>query len=273
MKYKILFFLCFCVSLSFAQLTVRNTSYVYAEDIVVFVNDDINIRENTSSIYLRDESQLIQGTGTTGNSGIGKLSVHQTGTSNTYMYNYWCSPVGNTNANNNANRAFIANANIHDPVGHADPELNKIHCLSANFTSGYNGIATVPMTTAQTISNFWLYSYNPGTLYSEWDYVGDSNEVTTGYGFTMKGNPSGAQKYDFRGKPNNGTILTAVISGEETLVGNPYPSAVDARDYIHDTTNAIIIRFWNTFILGAESIRIYISRINKLCRRLCNLYN
>src|SRR5690606_26215595 len=61
------------------------------------------------------------------------------------------------------------------------------------------------------------------------------------YGFTMKGNPRGGQPYDFRGKPNNGNITVSVVAGEETLVGNPYPSALDARDFIHDPLNAGLI--------------------------------
>ena len=41
---------------------------------------------------------LIQGTGTTGNSGVGELSVYQSGNTNQWAYNYWCSPVGNNSS-------------------------------------------------------------------------------------------------------------------------------------------------------------------------------
>ena len=50
-----------------------------------------------------------------------------------------------------------------------------------------------------------------------------------------------AQRYDFRGKPNNGTIAVSVLNNKITLVRNPYPSAIDALAYIHDTENASVI--------------------------------
>ena len=213
----------------FAQLTVRNNAYIFVDDQVLFVEDDVNIQENTANIYLRNEAQLLQGTGTTGNSGIGRLSVYQRGTVNNFNYNYWCSPVGNTSGNNNANRPFTPNNNIYDVT--AAPITSSL----AAYTSGYNGSSS-PL----VISSAWLYSYNPGGQYSDWDYIGAGGTVAAGYGFTMKGTTgSGSnQLYDFRGKPNTGEITVQVLAPvagvpQSTLTGNPYPSALDARDFFH----------------------------------------
>ena len=188
----------------------------------------MNIEESTAHFYLRDEAQLIQGSGTTGNSGVGKLSVYQWGTVNQYAYNYWCSPVGNVLLNNTGNSAFRPNNNIYDFIN--APTTSTI----ASYTSGYNGSSS-PL----VISNRWIWLYDPGIEYSEWDYVGDVGDVPAGYGFTMKGTSGSGnnQMYDFRGKPNSGTIATSVLAGQQTLTGNPYPSALDARDYIWDTDN------------------------------------
>jgi hypothetical protein len=63
-------------------------------------------------------------------------------------------------------------------------------------------------------------------------------------GTNVNNNPIGNnQLYDFRGKPNTGEITVPVlapIAGDDqwTLVGNPYPSALDARDFVHDTQNS-----------------------------------
>src|SRR5690606_20296318 len=198
-------------------------------------------------------AQLIQ-SDNVGNSGAGQLSVYQTGTSNTYMYNYWCSPVGIYNAGS-GNTVFTPNVNLHDPIGHAtNDHLNKITSPLATYTAGYNGLATVPFTTPQVISNYWLYSYTgttaPPNEYQDWVGLGggtipvggvQNGTLASGYGFTMKGNPSNSQKYDFRGRPNNGTINTTLNAERETLVGNPYPSAIDAVLYLHDTNNSGII--------------------------------
>jgi hypothetical protein len=45
------------------------------------------------------------------------------------------------------------------------------------------------------------------------------------------------QTYDFRGKPNNGTITNPIADGQFTLIGNPYPSALDAADFLWDPQN------------------------------------
>ncbi len=237
-------------SLSFAQLSVTNNSYVYVSDQVIFVTDDVNIEQATANIYLRDEAQLLQGAPATptGNSGLGKLSVYQTGTSNAFAYNYWCSPVGfvlesdnSAPLNNFINNYFKPNANIFEAIDDPDPMLDPITSTIAKYTANAIGTA-IPF----EISQRWIYSYNAGDPlipndYLEWDFVGQNEQVLPAHGFTMKGigtTATGNQLYDFRGKPNNGEMTAAIIEGEFTLVGNPYPSALDALLFIHDTDNS-----------------------------------
>lgn len=236
MKWKTLLFLCFVTNYAVAQLSVSGNNYIFATtsvnatDVYLFVEDDVNLENSNSYFYLRDNAQLLQGNGSTGNSGVGQLSVYQTGTTDNYGYNYWCSPVGNTDTDNNVNRAFRPNNNIYDETS------APITSTLATYTSGHNGTSS-PL----VISNRWLYTYSPGLAFSEWDYIGDSGAAGAGYGFSMKGSTSGNQLYDFRGKPNNGTISTNVQIGDWTLVGNPYPSALDAHAYIWDTNNQTTI--------------------------------
>ncbi|WP_347921687.1 T9SS type A sorting domain-containing protein [Pontimicrobium sp. SW4] len=234
MKWKILLVICFISKFAFAQLSVSGNNYIYAttsvaaNDVYIFVEDDVNLEDTNSYLYLRNDAQLLQGTGTTGNSGVGQLSAYQNGTTHNYAYNYWCSPVGNTDTDDNANRAFRLNNNIYDVT------TAPITSSLATYTTAYDGTSS-PL----VISNRWLYTYSPGTTNSEWNYIGDTGNVTTGYGFTMKGTSGSGnnQLYDFRGKPNNGTISTNVLNGEWSLIGNPYPSALDALDFIYDTQN------------------------------------
>ncbi|TNJ42161.1 T9SS type A sorting domain-containing protein [Tamlana fucoidanivorans] len=211
-----------------AQLAIRNDAFVFVNDEIVFVEDDINLNEATSSIYLRNEAQVIQGTGTTGNSGVGKLSIQQNGTTNAYAYNYWCSPVGNTDASSNANRPYRFNTNMYDETS------APIGANLAGYTGGFNG-SSAPL----VISTRWLYSYKTGSSYADWNYIGSNYDLPSGYGFTMKGTNGSrsSQLYDFRGKPNNGDISVDVEAGKSTLVGNPYPSALDALGFIHAPIN------------------------------------
>src|SRR5690606_9589733 len=117
------------------------------------------------------------------NSGTGRLSVYQTGTSNTYMYNYWGSPVGqNTGAAGNTD--FMPSNNFYLETG------APITSTLFGYTSGYNGTTT-------QISEYWLYKFTGVTPtpdeYQDWIGLGggasgDRNgTLEPGYGFTMKG--------------------------------------------------------------------------------------
>lgn len=235
-----------------ADLHVSTNSYIYVDGTAfissptvapLYVTDDIDLANN-GHIYLRNQAQLIQGN-SVGNSGTGQLSVYQTGTSNTYMYNYWGSPVG-LNVGAAGNTDFRANNALYGET--AAP----ITSLPATYVSepNYDGVAGTP----PVIAEFWLYSYVGTTAapneYQDWVALGSIGNLGPGYGFTMKGNPSGAQQYDFRGRPNNGTITVPINANRETLVGNPYPSAIDARAFIHGNANnasiinAATLSFW-----------------------------
>ncbi|MEM9680250.1 MAG: secretion protein, partial [Bacteroidota bacterium] len=132
-----------------SQLSIQNDAFVFVDDEVIFVTDDVNIDDADSRFYLRNEAQLIQGPGTTGNSGLGQLSIYQTGTSNQWSYNYWCSPVGN-------NSATFGNENfrielIDDPL--LSTPLDVTDSQDALFTGAFDGTAS-PL----TISDRWLWT-------------------------------------------------------------------------------------------------------------------
>lgn len=260
MKYLytlILFAIC---SITFAQsdLYVSNGSYVYVDGTSfasgpnvapLYVTDDVNLNTN-GHIYLRNDAQLLQSNATTTstNTGAGQLSVQQTGNSNTYMYNYWASPVGQ-NSGATGNTALRPNNSFYMETGPL-PTNTTLY----GYSGDYDGTAT-------EISEYWLYTFIglPGTTIAYEDWIGlgggalpvggDPNGIlASGYGFSMKGNSSGAQKYDFRGRPNNGDITVTLNQSRETLVGNPYPSALDALPFIHNTHNQNnstgVLKYW-----------------------------
>jgi hypothetical protein len=84
----------------------------------------------------------------------------------------------------------------------------------------------------------------------------------------MKGTSAGAvgllQNYTFKGKPNNGTISLPVSGGNEYLVANPYPSAIDGYQFINDNspsgTGALLIGeiyFWEQFAATNHNLADY----------------
>ncbi|GLB48933.1 T9SS type A sorting domain-containing protein [Neptunitalea lumnitzerae] len=220
------------LAVTHAQLRVNDNSFVYVKDTYLYVKQDINL-SNLGVLYLRNEGQLLQGTnGTSTNTGNGKISLIQEGYATQFTYNYWSSPVGSPGDEATGNARFfpLESGAIMDTTG-------LTTSVDATFIGGYNG-TTEPL----TISRLWLYKYLPGTTYSNWSFIGSSNATgftEPGYGFSMKGtNISGNQQpYDFRGRPNDGDIYVEVKDGQETLAGNPYPSAIDLAAFLLDPDN------------------------------------
>ncbi len=262
-----------CVS-GFAQLTVKpvdpsgtRDAYLYVRNTVLYVKGSINLEKNHSgpnnteaSIYLREGAQLIQDGESSTNTGDGFLSVQQNAPeSNAYAYNYWCSPVGNPAiapiGNTNFGINFIyEDKNLPLGVGTAARKADNI--------SGREGYTDPNL----TISRRWItHMMEPAVeAYASYTRFNDADGAVPGYGFTMKGTNLGgvpvlpdysathAQTYEFRGRPNNGTLSIDVMGPAQatnnpnqeaqemakmTLTGNPYPSALDLNKLFYDSEN------------------------------------
>jgi len=224
-------------SIGYSQdMYVKTGSYVYASNQYVYVKNALELNASDSNFYLRNDGQLLQGaTGSGANKGLGSLSVFQEGTVNNYQFNYWCSPVGGS---------IAAAGNSPFGITQLGRPTTVTETTAATVTgSTYDGSAS-PL----TIASNWINKFQVNlSLYSDWVQVGSSSSINAGEGFTMKGssgtdatsvggvqnNPDGKkQRYDFRGKPNDGTIEIPVLSGEWTLTGNPYPSAIDLQAFL-----------------------------------------
>lgn len=225
----------------FSQFYVSSGTYVFVKDQYVFVNQDINLQSN-GNLYLRNEAQILQGTTSTStNKGAGVLSVFQEGTSDNYDYNYWCSPVGNPSAASGNENFGITMLHVPTTVTSSTP---------ATIDSGsYDGASA---NGSLSIASYWIWKFLAGADYSEWIQSAANTDIAAGQGFTMKGtsgtdttnvletavnNPGGAQRYDFRGKPNDGNITVGVAIDNFTLTGNPYPSALHVNEFLLDPAN------------------------------------
>jgi len=198
---------------------------------------------------LEGESQLIQ----TENSDLivglnGKLERDQQGTADTFTYNYWSSPVGETNTGLND-----YSYSVQDIMQDGDIPVNFLG-------SGYNGAASSPI----QISDYWIWKFADLTNddYSAWQHIRASGTIHAGEGFTMKGPGTGSivseQNYVFNGKPNNGDITLTITSGNEYLVGNPYASALDANEFINDNPNLSgTLYFWEHWGGGSHILQEY----------------
>ncbi|WP_203258493.1 choice-of-anchor D domain-containing protein [Hyunsoonleella ulvae] len=170
------------------------------------------------TLDLEGESQLVQSDRSDfDTTSTGTLERDQQGVPSTYIYNYWCSPVS--------------------PTSNADYTVASVFNNVGFITSGYNG-TTSPLQNA----DYWIWTYAnlPNDDYSQWQHTRSSNTISVGQGFTMKGPGvlTPEQNYEFLGQPNNGDFSLLINVDNDYLIGNPYPSALDANAFILDNLSA-----------------------------------
>jgi len=184
------------------------------------------------TIDLNGESQLVQTEGSI-LAGSGNLERDQQGTASSYNYNYWSSPV----VSNTGNQSYTIASVMHDGT---DDIPQKLDIGPTGYVTYADGGLTVP----RRISGRWLYKFRgDANQYSEWKYIGKDGTLLPGEGYTMKGTSGQAdikdfQNYTFRGFPNNGPISLSVTKDQNYLLGNPYPSAIDAKKFILDNLSS-----------------------------------
>lgn len=185
-----------------------------------------------SFIDLDGESQLIQTEGSDlDENSIGYLERDQQGVANSFNYNYWTSSVGPIGAGSN-NADYTISGVLFDGTNASNP-------LAINFQSSFDA-ADSGGNNPIIISSYWLYKFNGlNDDYNSWISIDQNSSLIAGEGFTMKGCSGSCslatnQNYVFKGKPNNGTITLPITVGNNRLIGNPYPSAIDANAFIKD---------------------------------------
>ncbi|EPR73534.1 hypothetical protein ADIWIN_1564 [Winogradskyella psychrotolerans RS-3] len=245
-------------------LFVDANELVLKGDTETSVGNGVSITHHlglTGTIDLKGESQLIQ----TLESDLevianGKIERDQQGTADTYTYNYWSSPVKRINSEAENFRVMDVLKDGTNPNTPIDIQF---------MSSGYNGAATHPI----KIADYWIWKYTnlPSNNYSAWQHIRRTGTILPGEGFTMKGPGTGSvsspQNYVFSGKPNNGDINLPLLSNSDYLVGNPYPSALDALQFIKDNgpeaTNdgspliSGTLYFWNHWGGGSHATQDY----------------
>ncbi|WP_296313785.1 LamG-like jellyroll fold domain-containing protein [Winogradskyella sp. UBA3174] len=236
------------VSLDNATLPVANLEnrgvlglYVDANELTLIGDNATNTGNGitvshylslTGKIDLEGDSQLLQPIDSDLDVAVsGALEKDQQGTADTYTYNYWSAPVGETDIAKNDYRYTLE-------------DIMFDGTTPINFTPiGFDGSAGTPI----TIADYWVWKFanQAGGDYSAWQHVRRTGTIDAGQGFTMKGPGTGPistdQNYVFLGKPNNGDVNLAITGGNNYLVGNPYASAIDANQFIID--NGVVLDY------------------------------
>ncbi|MFI2741390.1 hypothetical protein ACG2LH_01510 [Zhouia sp. PK063] len=157
-------------------------------------------------------------------SGTVKIT-RQAATSQKYDYTYWSSPVQNAMISKTFVGWDLSSVYYYNPENFEDD-------YNLDGTSGHDGY--------DDDLNDWVYA--PG-----------SNTMQSGKGYIVRALADGSFSAVFKGKPNNGEIITSISkisSGasdqfNSNLIGNPYPSAIDADTFIDENSNISgTLYFW-----------------------------
>jgi hypothetical protein len=196
-------------------------------EILLQVQNGIN---NNGDIRLVDGSQLVQrhATGTSLNTGSGNLHVDQTAsTSSVYHSGYWSSPVRKSGTTAGVN--FSINDVLKDGSVPTSATETVGEATDINFISGLDGDSSA---TPIEISTRWLASFNNA---SDWTrFVSPTSaEFSPGEAWNMK---SAGARFSFKGTPNDGDYSFILDQNKFSLIGNPYPSALDAQAFINENS-------------------------------------
>ncbi|MFE3846811.1 PKD-like domain-containing protein [Flavobacterium sp. LB3P45] len=211
-----------------------------------------NLTLTTGDLRLTGEAQLVQaGTAANPSTGTGKLLRDQQGQKNSFNYNYWSSPVSSNGLDYSIGsvlRDGTSMTNTYTDISNFNPSTPSPTTTISFIDGAFSADAP---SSPITISNRWLWTFNSPALsdpllnYYQWKYIGSTGSIKVGEGFTMKGTGgiaplSATQNYVFVGKPNSGNISLNLTKDQTYLIGNPYPSALDADEFIKDNIKETI---------------------------------
>ncbi len=180
----------------------------------------------------------------------GYIEKDQQGTANGFNYNYWSSSVGPIAGNVATRGTGVSSTNAPAKIGEVlfDGTISSPYVGLTFDPSAFAADSNTP-TTPKTISTYWMYTfYGVDNDYYAWEKIDETSSLLPGEGWTMKGTSGSAlvesnQNYVFKGLPYNGDFTLPLVkeitvsnpSGDKNrLVGNPYPSAMDASEFILD---------------------------------------
>jgi len=250
-----------------------------SNEIRIFNPDEIEDEKNSGqgltishylslngNIDLVGDSQLVQSEGSILDpNSTGFIEKDQQGTASSYNYNYWSSPV--IPQANTLNSTYTVASVLLDGTNASNPKIIDFG-QGVTYADGAAG-------TPRKISNYWIYKFRGNAdEYSDYQHIGSTGTLAVGEGYTMKGTSGNAeiadrQNYVFKGKPNNGTITLSIGKDQNYMLGNPYPSAIDATKFILDNINASggnnqnnifngALYFWDHFGGKTHTLREYV---------------
>ena len=215
-------------------LVVNNNTYISFPGKLI-LDGEIRLVGSAQLIQTHDSPSNVEGNG--------KLYVDQKSyLPNVYRYNYWSSPVVKTLGNTTYKVADVMKDGTEPTAERSVPKDITFKSWNGNLSSLNGDYTTDPI----SIANWWINSYFNGTTRDDWSQKKELGDINIGEGYTMKSTGKVPQNYTFVGTPNDGTITKTVNAGTTSLIGNPYPSVLNASKFITDNSNSLdgTLYFW-----------------------------
>ena len=202
---------------------------------------------NNGTITLENNASIVQThTGASSNSGSGNYIVKRTGETNTNIYNAWGSPVQNQSIMG-VNGVFEG-SNPCDVYTYIGATQQWKYDYPTNYSTSCLGNAVV-------FSSGFVFPGSDGIIDQARGYFVPGNAIPT---------------RQFEGEINDGDISIAVSTGPNpgagwsgdnwNLVANPYPSGIDAADFV--TANNTVISgslyFWDQTVANNQAESDYV---------------
>ncbi|TMM28583.1 T9SS type A sorting domain-containing protein [Polaribacter aestuariivivens] len=224
-----------------------NSKLMVADDQYLEFDEDFIL---DGQVRLIGDGQLVQThVGLSNVQGSGKLFRDQQAVvPNVYRYHYWTSPVRELGLDTYRVGQVMKDGTIPTSASSSIVDINWVSLDQSGVPNrGLNGATGTPI----TISNYWIYTNENDPAEDDErseNYVRklETGVIKRGLGYTMKSTGANPQNFTFVGTPNDGSISIPVTANTATLVGNPYPSALDATDFINTNIDAIegTLYFW-----------------------------
>ncbi|WP_196887451.1 T9SS type A sorting domain-containing protein [Aureivirga sp. CE67] len=232
-----------------AGMTARITRYAKVRTLTVepgailliddgFVGGENTRLEVTKNIHNDGEIRLLNGAqliqsheGTDFNSGTGKILLNrEIENSSIYQMDYLSSPVHTIDSDTYSILDVMKDGTS---TGVFDDSNASGNFNDINFIGGHDG-SDSPF----GIAEYWIFSYENANQYSDWISKKKDGRINPGLGYTMKF--AGVDRtFVFEGSPNNGEYKHPLTNGNEILIGNPYPSALNATEFFNDNSTII----------------------------------
>ncbi|MDG1805977.1 choice-of-anchor L domain-containing protein [Flavicella sp.] len=205
------------------------------------IADDLQL---DGDLKMLGDAQLIQThTGTSKVTGNGKFYIEQTATAETvFRYNYLTSPVSTLGQSSMFTVGEVLKDGTTPLTATSTPDEINFQSFTGNYSTLNGSLASGG--NSLTIANYWIYSYVNGLTGTSWIQQKETGSFDAGEAFILKG-PGAAQNYTFVGTPHDGDYTTTISAGHNSLLGNPYPSPLDADEFFADNSSIIsTLYFW-----------------------------